>query len=61
MKVAKMDQLIEEVSEYLDFDPRFWNKDDGQFEWGEVTVFYRKTPNSIFLFIDGVFYEAPRC
>ncbi len=55
-----MEQLIQDVTEFLDLDPRFFNKDDGEFEYGGQTVFFRKTPNVIFLFVEGMFYEAPR-
>ncbi|BAI95717.1 hypothetical protein Sj15T_00660 [Sphingobium sp. TA15] len=55
-----MFQLIEDVTEYLDLDPRFWNKDDGEFEYEGETVFYRRLPDSVLLFVNGVTYEAPR-
>ena len=55
-----MQQLINDVTEYLDLDPRFWDKDEGSFEWDDFEVFFRKTPDVVFLFVEGVFYEAPR-
>ena len=55
-----MQQLIQDATEYLDLDPRFWNKDDGEFEYDGETVFYRRLPDSILLFVNGVTYEAQR-
>lgn len=55
-----MQQLIQDVTEYLDIDPRFWNMDEGEFEYGDDLVFFRKLPDSVLLFVEGVVYEAPR-
>ncbi|CAN5119008.1 hypothetical protein BH10PLA2_BH10PLA2_00210 [soil metagenome] len=53
-----MEQLIQDVTEYLDLDPRFWNKEEGSFEYDDLEVFFRKLPGSILLFVEGVVYEA---
>ncbi|MFX4087074.1 hypothetical protein ACKU27_18445 [Sphingobium yanoikuyae] len=55
-----MQQLIQDVTEYLDIDPRFWNKDEGEFEYDGEQVFFRKLTDSVLLFVDGVVWEAPR-
>jgi cytochrome oxidase assembly protein ShyY1 len=55
-----MQQLIQDVTEYLDVDPRFWNATEGEFEYDGETVFFRKLSDSILLFVDGVVLEAPR-
>lgn len=55
-----MEDLIEHVQQYLDTDPRFFNLTDGEFEWGEDTVYFRKTNDEIFLFLNGVVYTAVR-
>jgi hypothetical protein len=55
-----MQQLIQDVTEYLDLDPRFWDKDEGEFEYDGEQVFFRKLPDSVLLFVEGVVYEAPR-
>jgi hypothetical protein len=55
-----MEQLIQDVTEYLDVDPRFWNATDGEFEYDGETVFFRKLPDSILLFVAGIVLEAPR-
>lgn len=55
-----MELLVKHVQTYLDLDPRFWNKAEGSFEWDELEVFFRKLPDSILLFVEGVVYEAAR-
>lgn len=55
-----MHQLIQDVTEYLDLDPRFWDKTDGEFEYGDDLVFFRKLDDVILLSVNGCMYEAPR-
>lgn len=55
-----MKQLIQDVQEYLDIDPRFWNKDDGEFEYDGLIVHFRKLEDETLLFVDGVLWSAPR-
>lgn len=55
-----MEQLIQDVTEYLDLDTRFWNTNDGEFEYGDDLVFFRKLDDVILLSVNGVMHEAPR-
>ena len=54
MQAVTIQQIVEEASEYLDTDPRFFNVIDGMFLYATVQVHFRKTEHQIFLFVDGV-------
>ena len=51
--IAHLDALLEGAAEYLEMDPHHWNKDCGEFEWGEHRCRYEKFDSHMLLEING--------
>lgn len=52
--------LLDHVAEFLDFDERFWNSHEGRFEWCGRQVNFRKDSDVILLVVDSEAYEVVR-
>jgi hypothetical protein len=49
-----VDQLCNEVQEFLDADPRFFDTDEGSFEWNYERVYFTKLPDAFILEVQGI-------
>lgn len=58
-KISVQD-LLDQVAEYLDFDERFWNSCEGRFEWCGKQVNFRRDGDVILVIADGKIYEVER-
>jgi hypothetical protein len=60
MPQIDLEQLIADVQEHLDFDPRFWDQQSGSMEWDGVRVFFSKGDDWIILHVANVEVEVAR-
>ena len=49
MPKIDLSQLADEAQEFLDLDPRFWDRDEGSFEWSGQRVYFRKLVDRLFV------------
>ena len=54
------EQLIDDAQNYLDLDPRFFDQDEGSFEWWGRVVEFFKTADEINLRWDEESISFPR-
>ena len=55
-----LELLCSEAREYLDTDPRFFDAEEGSFEWWGERVFFTKLPDSFVLEVQGVEVSCAR-
>ena len=58
--IATTEQLVEECQQYLDYDPRFFDANEGAFTWWGKVVEFFKTADEITLNVDGQSVTFPR-
>ncbi|NML04296.1 hypothetical protein [Sphingomonas sp. G-3-2-10] len=49
-----IEQLCSDAQEFLDSDPRFFNENEGSFEYHYERVFFTKTPDLFVLEVQGI-------
>jgi hypothetical protein len=60
MPALDLELLEDHVLNYLDLDPRFWDQDEGAFDFCGERVFYRRLPDAFMLEVAGLELELPR-
>jgi len=58
--MCNLEQLCEDVQEFLDLDPVHWSSDEGYFPYDGTDVFYRKLPDHFVLEVNGMEVTIPR-
>lgn len=49
-----IEQLCQDAQEFLDLDPRFFDEDEGVFEYHYTKVMFTKLPDYFILEVEGV-------
>lgn len=49
-----IEQLCSDVQEFLDSDPRFFDEDEGSFEYDAQRIYFTKLPDLFVLEVQGV-------
>lgn len=49
-----VEQLCQDAQDYLDLDPRFFDADEGSFEYDHTRVFFTKLPDHFVLEVEGM-------
>lgn len=55
-----LEQLAEDVQQFLDFDPVHWNSDEGHLVYDGANVFYRKLPDFFIIEVGDTELTIPR-
>ncbi|MGN6376748.1 MAG: hypothetical protein ACTHMG_14515 [Sphingomonas sp.] len=54
MPQIDFEQLCQEAQEFLDYDPRFFDSEEGSFEWWGKRVYFVKSEDFFTLDVEGV-------
>lgn len=55
-----LDDMVDDLTRFVELDAQHWNSDEGFFRFNDVTLFYRKLPDTVQFECDGIVIEAER-
>lgn len=55
-----VEDMIADIQQYLDTDPRYWSEDEGVVDFGSEKIHYVRMPDEFRLTVDGATLFVPR-